>query len=147
MNIQGYGKAFEEIINQFERQIDFSLPEDYKYFLRKCNGGTPKIRYSTFMIAELNEEIPLQVLYGLAFDNSELDLQTWRNEYEDDLESNSLIIGHDFGSGLIVLINSPEKKGVYYWDHTFNFEQSTEEKNTYKIADSFQAFVDKLKKP
>lgn len=34
-----------------------------------------------------------------------------------------------------------------YWDHSFHFEQSNEEENTYKITDSFQSFIEGLKDP
>ena len=146
MDINGYGIALEKNIKDFEQHIGFSLPDDYKEFLRKYNGGTPKIRYSTFTVADLDEEIPLHVLYGLCVDKK-LDLHTWHSEYEDDLGEYSIIIGHDHGSGIIVLVNEADVKEVYYWDHTFNFEQSSEEENTYKIADSFQDFIDGLKNP
>lgn len=95
---------------------------------------------------ELNEEIPLDVLYGIELDRS-CNLASWHNEFEEDMLPKSLIIGDDPGSGFIVLITDLEHYGVYYWDHAFYFEQSNEEENTYKIADSFSLFIQGLKNP
>lgn len=146
MNINGFGKASPEMIKEFEQHIGFSLPEDYKQFLSEYNGGTAKVRYSTFVVKDIDQIIPLDVLFGLGV-IEELDLQYWNDEYRDDLLPNSIIIGHDPGSGMIVLINDPEIQGVYYWDHSFYFEESNEEENTYKIADSFRSFIEGLKDP
>lgn len=96
MNIKGFGKAEQEAIAKFEQYIGFSLPEDYIQFLREYNGGSA--RGNTCFVAALNEEIPLNVFYGLNVDEKELDLR------------------------------------------------SSEEENTYKIADSFQAFIENTKK-
>src|SRR5690554_8002146 len=124
MNINSFGNATKEMIDNFEHHIGFLLPEDYKLFLREHNGGIISGRYSTFFVKALNQEIPLNVLYGLGVDPKEADLWEWNYEYKDDLLPNSIIIGDDPGSGMVVLINDPEIKGVYYWDHSFYFEQS-----------------------
>jgi hypothetical protein len=74
-------------------------------------------------------------------------LEKCHEEFEEDLLPESLIIGDDPGSGLIVLITDDENYGVYYWDHSFYFSQSTEEENTYKISDSFSQFIQNLSNP
>ncbi|MGK5507070.1 SMI1/KNR4 family protein [Brevibacillus formosus] len=146
MNLKGFGKATDEMISSFEKHIGFSLPEDYKQFLRDYNGGTSIVRYSTFYVEELNEDIPLDVMYGLGVERP-FDLIKWYDEYKDDLFANSIVIGDDPGSGKIVLITDPEFKGVYYWDHVFNFEQSSEDENTYEVSESFKIFIEGLKNP
>ncbi|KZZ83918.1 SMI1/KNR4 family protein [Bacillus sp. SJS] len=142
MNIKSYGNINPEKVNSFEQFIGFALPHDYRNFLLKHNGGS--IRGTRFSVKELNEEISLHVLYGISTDNSDLSLESWYEEYEEDLMSNALIIGHDRGSGMIVLINDSENNGVYFWDHAWHFEQSDEDNNTYKISDSFNSFIEKL---
>lgn len=146
MDINGFGKAEKEKVESFEQHIGLSLPEDYRKFLLECNGGMPHVLYSTFRIEALNQIIPLDVLYGLDTGN-ELELMVWNEEYSDDLLPNSIIIGRDPGSGMIVLINDSENKGIYYWDHSLYFEESSEDENLYKIADTFQAFISGLKYP
>lgn len=143
MNIKGYGKVQNEDILKFEQEIGFELPKDYKSFLCECNGGTPEVKYSTFKIEDIQEEVGLQVLYGLELDN-DLDLRGWYDEYKDELFENSIIIGHGLGFGLIVLLNSPEVSGIYFWDDTFEFDCSTDDENTYKICNTFKEFLDTL---
>ena len=144
MKIKGYGKIDKDEVYKFETEIGFELPDDYKEFLIESNGGIPEIKYSTFTIDELKEDIGLQVLYGLNLDEN-LDLREWNEEYEDDLLDDCLIIGHGLGFGFIVLINSPEASGIYFWDNCFELENSSEEENIYKISDTFEKFLKNIK--
>lgn len=144
MTIKGYGQANVNAISQFEDTIGFALPEDYKQFLQNYNGGSA--RKNNFYVPGLQETISLNVFFGLDVDRR-LDLRTWYNDYRRDLLPQSVIIAHDPGTGIIVLINRPDVKGVYYWDHAHNFPQTSEKLNTYKIAGSFQEFIDGLKTP
>ena len=146
MNLDAFGSATEESIRELEELMGFPLPEEYKKFLSEYNGGTSKVRYSKFFVKELNQEIPLDVLYGIGVKRT-FNLGVIYEEFEEDLLPNSLIIGDDPGSGLIVLITDIENYGVYYWDHSFYFPQSNEEENTYKIANSFNDFINGLNNP
>ena len=146
MKIKGYGNVKEEEIFKLEDEIGFTLPNDYKEFLINFNGGVPEVKYSTFKLNELEENIGLQVLYGLNLEEN-LDLREWYEEYEDDLLDDCLIIGHGIGFGFIVLVNSPEISGVYFWDNSFELENSSEDENIYKISDTFKEFIQELKSP
>lgn len=146
MKIKGYGNVKEEEIFKLEDEIGFTLPNDYKEFLINFNGGVPEVKYSTFKLNELEENIGLQVLYGLNLEEN-LDLREWYEEYEDDLLDDCLIIGHGIGFGFIVLVNSPEVSGVYFWDNSFELENSSEDENIYKISDTFREFIEELKSP
>lgn len=145
MKIIGYGKLNEEELIKFQNEINFELPDDYKNFLINFNGGVPEERYSTFMVDSINQEIGLQVLYGLNLEDG-LDLREWYDEYQDDLLPNCIMIGHGLGFGFIILMNSPEKSGVYFWDNSFELDESSEDENVYKISDTFKKFLDKVKK-
>ena len=146
MKIKGYGNVKEEEIFKLEDEIGFTLPNDYKEFLINFNGGVPEVKYSTFKLNELEENIGLQVLYGLDLEDN-LNLREWYEEYEDDLLDDCLIIGHGIGFGFIVLVNSPEVSGVYFWDNSFELENSSEDENIYKISDTFREFIEELKSP
>lgn len=146
MKIKGYGNVEEEEIFKLEEEIGFTLPNDYKEFLINFNGGVPEVKYSTFKLNELEENIGLQVLYGLNLEEN-LDLREWYEEYEEDLLDDCLIIGHGIGFGFIVLVNSPEVSGVYFWDNSFELENSSEDENIYKISDTFKEFIQELKSP
>ena len=146
MKIKGYGNVKEEEILKLEDELGFTLPNDYKEFLINFNGGVPEVKYSTFTLNELEENIGLQVLYGLDLEEN-LDLREWYEEYEDDLLDDCLIIGHGIGFGFIVLVNSPEVSGVYFLDNSFELENSSEDENIYKISDTFREFIEELKSP
>lgn len=147
-SINGFGQATSEMIKKFEKHIGFFLPDDYKQFLQECNGGTPKVKYSSFYVEDLGQEIPLDILYGLEVKKG-LDLYGWYNDYKSDLLPFTIIIGRDPGGGMLVLINDPEEEdnGVYYYDHSYQFEQSDDEGNIYFVADSFREFINELKDP
>jgi hypothetical protein len=145
MDIISFGKAEETLLNQFEKQIGFSLPEDYRIFLRNCNGGMPEIKYAAFFIKDLDDYSSLDVLLGLNV--NKFDLIRRNIEYKDDLVPNSVIIGDDPGGSMIVLISDDNHSGIYFWDHSFDYEQSNEEHNIYKIANSFGEFINNLIDP
>ena len=77
MKIKGYGNVKEEEILKLEDEIGFTLPNDYKEFLINFNGGVPEVKYSTFTLNELEENIGLQVLYGLDLEEN-LDKRIWK---------------------------------------------------------------------
>lgn len=145
MKINGFGRVEKGQLDDFEAHIGFELPFDYKEFLIKHNGGVPEVKYSTFFVKELNQKISLDVLLG--FGIKELDLYEWNDEYKDDLSVRSIIIGHDPGVGMIILVNDKKMKGIYYWDDSHYFDQSNHESNSYKINDSFYEFLNGLTIP
>lgn len=42
---------------------------------------------------------------------------------------------------LIVMFCHGDNKGIYYWDDTYNFQNSDDENNMYWIANSFNEFI------
>lgn len=141
MNINSFGGTTLEAVNNFENIIGFLLPEDYKQFLIEYNGGTSKVRYSTFKVEGLESRIPLDVLYGIDVGKRHFDLRYTNEAYKDDILPGSIIIGDEPGGGFWVLMDCRDYKGVYYWDSPYYFEQSDEENNLYKAADSFSDFI------
>lgn len=144
MNLNVFGKVIEELIEELEEFLGFLFLEDYKKFLSEYNGGILKVRYSKFFVKELNQEIFLDVLYGIGVKKI-FDLSECYEEFEEDMLLISLIIGDDLSLGLIVFIIDIENYGVYYWDYFFYFLQFSEEENMYKIVDSFKDFINGLK--
>ena len=141
MNIASFGKLLASDIEEFEKHIGFSLPTDYKEFILDNNGGS--ISNCKFFVPGLSETINLHVLFGITLEKNN-NLYTWYNEYASDMFERSVIIGSDCGSGLIVLCNNEDSPGIYYWDHSYNFEQSDDENNVYKISNDFITFVNAL---
>ncbi len=63
MNITPWGENSEEAVLTFEQQIGFTLPENYRNFLLKNNGV--EVLNQSFFVQDLDQEIKLQVLFGL----------------------------------------------------------------------------------
>ncbi|MGI4863586.1 MAG: SMI1/KNR4 family protein [Janthinobacterium lividum] len=144
-NFTPWGKTDETTVRQFEQQLGFSLPADYRAFLLDTNGGS--VSNQAFYVNDLKQDVLMDVFYGITNEEEDLTLATWLAEHGDELQEKALIIGADQGGGIILYITAGENQGVYYWDHAHFFPQSSpEEGNTYFLADSFDDFC-KLLKP
>lgn len=144
LKLTTWGQNDEAVVLDFEQQIGVSLPSDYRNFLVQNNGG--RVDSQSFFVKDLDQEILLDVLFGITNSKARsLTLSYWLNEYGDELQEKTLIIGRDPGGRFLIYITEGEDKGIYYWDDTNFFPQSTEEDgNTYFVADSFAQFCDSL---
>ena len=143
-----YFKSIETIISEpqlmeMEKKLQVSFPKDYKNFLLKHNVATPEEQYMSILIEELNEPVLFRVMLGFS-DNENFCLVDWNLEYRNELPEHSLIFATEYGGGLFVMIIEGENKGIYFWDHSFIFEQSSEDSNVYFLAASFTDFISKL---
>lgn len=135
-------KCEKDVIQAFEKSRNVVLPSDYVDFLRKKNGGRPVP--NGFRIADLGEEALVQTFFGCGT-AGERDLAQWLDEYADELPSGFLIIGCDPGANFIILgSENSESPGVYYWDHSFFFDASDDDSNTYLLASNFTEFLQSL---
>ena len=130
----------ESQLLEIEKEINVELPKDYKEFLLRVNVGIPKDNYLSFFVDELHEEVTLGVLLGCS-ENKNFSLLNWNLEYCDELPEGSLIFATGYGGGLFVMITTGEDKGIYFWDHSFIFDQSSEESNVYFLKDNFTSFI------
>lgn len=129
-------------IDNIERQLKVSLPEEYKSFLRTVGGGVvEKDKHNQIILTEINEKIVLDVLYGddKRYENG--NIMFWMSKFDGELLEDAIIIGDDSLHGFIVMICDGENQGVYYWDDSYHFEYSDDENNMYWIADTFGDFM------
>jgi hypothetical protein len=142
----------EEKITAFEKEIDHKLPDDYREFLLKHNGGYPKPR--AFDICWSTEEQKEE------FTNSSL--TGWFYHLDDEETSNllksfhmkrkwipkdTIAIGYDAGGSEILLGTYGENRGkIFYWVNEAAEEESDNPgyENVGFIANSFQEFLDSL---
>ena len=145
MSFASLGRADERNVADFEQQIGFALPRDYYRFLVENNDA--EILDQTFFVKDLEKEVMLDVLFGVTNPTSRgLTLGYWLKEYDDELESGTLIIGKDPGGSFLIYTIAGEDKGIYYWDKNYLFPQSSEaEGNAYFLADDFTAFCQMLR--
>ncbi|MBC1645632.1 SMI1/KNR4 family protein [Listeria welshimeri] len=141
--ISSFGSLSVKEIEEIEKELKITFPKDYRNFLEICNGGIPKQNYLTLTIPEIGEEIVLGALLGKN-DNKNFDLLSWNHEYSEDMIDSTIIIGTEYNSGLMILINQEEESGIYFWDNAYVFDNSSDEENVYKLCNSFTEFMDDL---
>ena len=144
MAIKGFGSASIEDINNLQEKYNIKLPQDYCEFLMKYNGGDLSDDGCEVFVKYLDTDIHMDVLFGVNTGNRDLDVDTWTDDYSYDMPPYTIIIGASHEHGLIVLLCEGENAGVYYWDDGYEFECSSDEVNTYFIADTFTEFVQNI---
>src|SRR5699024_5323602 len=132
MSIEKFGKAsYEDIIN-LQDTYSVTFPKDYVEFLQQYNGGViAKTEKNNIFVEDFSAFITLDVLYGIETGSRTSDIQTWMSKFEEDLIDKAIIIGDDIMQGFIVMICEGEFEGIYYWDDSYQFEESTDEENTF----------------
>lgn len=130
-------KGSKDIVIPFEEQLGFSLPDDYKVFLSEYDG----VRFYNceFYVNKIQQKILIDVLYGVKGEKK-FDIYTKNKRFEDEIPEKSLVIGEDQGGAPILLINDQKNNGIYFFDSNYFFENSTEEENTYLVANTFSDF-------
>jgi hypothetical protein len=144
MNSIAWGTTTEPELAAFEQEIGFELPTDYRQFLLQTNGA--KVNDQVFFVPDLTQDVLMDVFFGLTHQSRSLTLGYWLQEYEDEIEEQTLLIGADPGGHFILYITAGENQGIYYWDHNNFLSPGAEEgaANTYFIASSFTEFCDLL---
>lgn len=128
-----------KIIN-FENTFRFNLPKDYRNFLRQTNGGT--FDGAPLKTGKLGDLL-VDCLFGLNLQD-QLSLQFWNLELRSEIPEKSAIIGSDAGGGFLLLYPQDEQSNVYYYDHAYSFPTSSDEENTYLLAERFSRFFQNL---
>ena len=130
-------------INKFEKNFNIYLPDDYKSFLLKNNGGkSNKRRFKTS-----DGTITTSIMLFLPISKEvELNLNNFYTKYNlgKIVPSNFLPIGIDPADSLICLEIGGEGK-VYFCDMDY-FEEDNELKEEYisVMADNFTMFLENL---
>ena len=144
IKLDKFGFANNGEILMLENEFEVVLPEDYKSFLLQENGGrTTAYRYKNLVrIPQVSEEINIDVMFGVSTNVKNGDIKQWTSEYQDDLFPNSIIIGDTIQHGFIVFwLSKDDNAGIYYYDDTYEFASSTDNMNTYFLANSFSEFL------
>ena len=144
IKLDKFGFANNGEILMLENEFEVVLPEDYKSFLLQENGGrNTAYRYKNLVrIPQVSEEINIDVMFGVSTNVKNGDIKQWTSEYQDNLFPNSIIIGDTIQHGFIVFwLSKDDNAGIYYYDDTYEFASSTDDMNTYFLANSFSEFL------
>lgn len=145
MQIRPYGNVLIKDIRKLESLLGFDLPKDYIEFLIKNNGGNGQGSY--IYVEELQENIYIDIFYGVLLPQKALNILFWFDKLKDDMPKKSLVIGNALSSGFILLVNEEEnywEESIYYWDNSHHFPLSSDEDNCYFIAPTFTEFIGKI---
>ena len=151
----------KKMMVEFENNLPRALPDDYREFLKQCNGGTMDEENNAFFIqgipglTETNEGDEGIVAW---FDS----LNPNRENGEEDLLSQYLVIrgegvfpdyclpiGSDYGGNLILLSLGERDYGhIYYWEHELGWGEAgslePDYSHCYHAANSFTELIDSL---
>ena len=139
MNFESIKSGNESSVREFEKQLGFDLPKDYKNFLIQ-NDGVKFVNYSHFYVSVLEQNVLIDILYGVTGEKR-YSITRQNNIFKDEIPEKSLLIGEDPGGTPILLICEGKNSGVYFFDNNYFFEDSSDEQNTYWLADTFTEFM------
>ncbi|MGG1515475.1 SMI1/KNR4 family protein [Paenibacillus oryzisoli] len=135
-----------EFVQEVEKRYGFILPEDYKRFLLKINGGRPKpsmmfttqngilTSYLSILFPLISRDAPSLVGNYLFFNK------------EGKLPRHIVTIGEDPLRNLICISLEKDDCGsIYYWD--FMHDDGNEPVNNFLvlISESFSSFIENLR--
>ena len=133
----------EREIPLIEKRLGFKLPSQYREFLLKNNGGTPR-----------PDTVPYE---GEYFDYVALFYAIRNNAYSNDLfrnieEYKKYILSHYLpiaespgGDVYCISLKSEDYGSIYYWDHEeANYDGDPWEENMIKLANSLTDFLESL---
>ena len=129
-------------IRVFEGKYNVKLPGDYVEFLLRFNGGDVELDEDGGTYIEgLKDKIHMDVFFGVNTGSEGLDIETWTDDYSDELPEGIILIGCSYEQGLVALHCVDGERCLSYWDHTWEFECSNEESNSYFISNTFTEFL------
>lgn len=132
----------DELLDKLERHLGYSLPEAYRTFLARTNGGeptTPGIHPSHGFVVD-------QPFFGLAREDRTQDLSYLSLAFDDILTTDFLPIGYVQGGLLAVRVAGADTGSVWYYDaDDYRAEDGQDPEYIadhllYRCGDDFDAF-------
>jgi len=141
MKIQRSNKppTSEAEVAKLEKKLGYSLDQGYRQFLLKYNGGVPE--NTLFTIPDCKGEALVDHFLGV--ERPDENIQDWINELRAELPEGFIPIGFDPGGNAILMDLTDAT--IYYWDSARFFPQSTDDDNTFWIANSFAEMLKQLR--
>lgn len=136
-----FGPVNPADIVEFEEENEISLPDDYKNFLLRSNGGRPVFNE----LPEVGTDV--QWLFGMVEEPDWASLFHALEVYEGRIPAWYMPVGTDSGGNLFIMSLYAENKGVIaLWYHEDEAEENGAEyfDNLAHVADSFGEFLDLL---
>jgi cell wall assembly regulator SMI1 len=143
--MRGVGVPVSDLdLKRLEKQLNVKLPEGYKSFLKQHNGGRPDPGFYPIEGLANNPVGHLLDFFGIddPIDSCKLD---WNYEvFFGRMPRGFFPIACEDTGNIICLSLAPDTYDhVFYWNHEGETQPPTYA-NVYKIAGSFQGFLDSL---
>lgn len=132
---------------RLENKIQFTLPEDYRLFLKKQNGIKVKKEYiCSFPINLCSEKGDiLQSLFCIDSELEKYNIEYWLNFYSNEVRKKGIYLMIPIGISAFGSIIFLKRNGrIILADFSLSFKSSFPFKCTYSIANSFSDFINKL---
>lgn len=114
-------KLSEQKLSKFETKIAYRLPEDYRKFMLRQNGGTPVMEMMfSFQESGKNSDSVIDSFYAIA---AEADVTTISEAVETYIVSGRIpssllpIADDQFGNQLCIDVSGETRGAVYFWNH------------------------------
>ena len=94
MKIKNPIKLSEERLAKMEAQLGFSLPDDYREFLKNIGGGVVELDETNEMrVKSIDDIINLEVLFSNDLESESLNVDFWMERYRDEMPERSVLVG------------------------------------------------------
>jgi len=143
----GFDEAFPPAkagaIEGVEARLGVRLPEDYRSFLERQNGGEPEPNF-------FDRRVGVRYLYSAGPNDDEhiddldsiAELFSPEGEADDVLRPGFLVIGSDdTGNRLCLKVSGEDYGAVYFWDH----ELADSPEGYTRLTDTFTEFFEALR--
>ena len=148
MEVIKYGIGKDEDIKELEEKTKMKLPEDYKEFLRRTNGGDMKNRNNYLKFEGIKEKITVTHFFGVTLKAPEVTsyrllyfYEKWRGKFFEGM----LPIAYTYGGHCVIIFyQDEEKEGYYLLDWDLFHKESTPTHYLYKIADTFDELLNNI---
>jgi hypothetical protein len=134
-----------EQIGIFEELIQAKLPEDYKKFLLRNNGGHPTADCYDLIepINPKNKSCSIDWFYAL-YDGEFSNLIKEFNKTRDQLPNEFIPIARDNANIICMSVRGDDYNKLYYWTTDWSYWQDEDYNKLYLIANSFSDFINGL---
>lgn len=126
--IDNGAKLSVEKLDQTEKFIYSKLPEEYREFIKICNGGHLSQKWNYLNVADIvhGGGVCLEKFYGLATGNYLLEMADCYESYRNRLPDTLFPIALDDFGNLLLIGDFNDVKGIYFWDHEREYLQDYE---------------------
>ncbi|SUD91844.1 MULTISPECIES: SMI1/KNR4 family protein [Psychrobacter] len=143
-NITGFGQLTNSEIEAFEKQYSINLPQEFRSFLMKYNGG--KVYPETFVFHDKTDASSISYFLGIGLKEYYYNLSYTFDMFRDRVPNNLFPIARDPGGNLILVGLSGKELGkIYFWDHEFEADGNKPDmSNVHYLSSSLDTFLNEL---